>query len=133
MNYASEIINVTRTYSGLKNKECDLRAPEIIKHAYREDVLKIRGTHAWAGLWQFYQMANVVQRVIRGLHPRIHRMTKKGQALHDDSFHTRLNLERSFCPHGYDMDIIQPPLGIMWTKPTAEIGVVFNHFVPIVR
>ena len=131
-NYASEIINITRTFSGLKNKKLDLNNPEVIKKAYREEVLILRQRDAWAGAWQFYQMANVVNRVVRGLHPRIYKVNKKGEASFDDSYHTRTNLERPFAYFGYDERTDHRlPLGIMWTKSNIADG-PFNHFVPIV-
>jgi len=119
-NYASCIIRHTNTYSGLNN--CDLKDEFVILEAYKEDLMKFTQRDAWAGMWQIYQMCNVIQRPIVSVFPEL-----PADSVYFQVF--RLDYFRIITPKTPSQ---RKPAFIMWTK-TGKTATGFSHFVPLVK
>ena len=83
---------------------------------YEADVMKIRESGEWCGIWQFHQLSNIVGRPIQSVYPE------------GVNANVRKDLHRTVFPKN-KMHHQLRPISIMWT-PTVHRGGV-NHFVPL--
>ena len=87
---------------------------------YKEEVLDICKDGTFMGIWQIFQIANVIKRPICSVHPNI------------GNPNVRKDLHRTvYCiDNTYNA---QSPLHIMWTPMQVNAGQRPCHFVPLLR
>ena len=86
---------------------------------YKREVLDICSDGAFMGIWQIFQVANVIKRPITSVHPRI------GNAnVREDLHHTVYCIDENYNLVG--------PLKIMWTPMQVNRGHP-HPFIPLLR
>lgn len=118
---ASAIIRITNTYKPLHDKPpCDVKDMAVIVAAYREEVRRMANVNEWAGLWQFYQLSNVLRRPVRTVYPNL---SAEMEDLRWDYNRTVYPFESKFRD--------RRAVYIMWSKGDKK-STSFNHFVAVV-
>ena len=85
---------------------------------YKEEVMELRGTYAYSGVWQFHQAASVLDKPIKGVYPEC------------AISYLRKDMNRIFLPPQVKQN--DSSVTIMWTKTQPHLAAC-NHFVPLVR
>ena len=82
---------------------------------YERDLVRIRQPRAWTGMFQIYQLSNVLKRVIRVVYPEVSQMIRE-------------DMNRFIYP--IEMTDIDDTLDIMWTS-SNNVTLNIDHFVPL--
>ena len=85
---------------------------------YKQQVLDICKDGAFMGIWQIFQIANVVKRPIRSVHPNI------GNPNVREDLHRTVYCIDNTCN-------VQTPLHIMWMPMQVNAGQRQCHFVAL--
>lgn len=118
---ASAIIRITNMYKPLHGKPpCDVKDETVMVEAFRDEVMRLTAADEWAGLWQFYQLSNVLRRPVRSVYPHV------PASLED----IRWDYNRTIFP--YDVRFRdRQAVYIQWTKGAVR-DASFSHFVAMV-
>ena len=87
----------------------------VVKEYYRKEIMEVRHSHVYSGLWQLIGMATVLKRPVRCIYPRM-------------DGHARLDFHRMMYPCVPGCDDNQEVV-IMWA-PCSNGGPI-RHFVPL--
>ena len=87
---------------------------------YKEEVLDICKDGAFMGIWQIFQIANVINRPVCSVHPNI-----GNPNVREDLHRTVYCIDDRYNQH--------PALNIMWTPMQVKAGQRPCHFVPLLQ
>ena len=112
-NIAEQYSTYTRHYKATKHKLPDIA---VVKGLFQEEVMALRTSGTYCGVWEFHAAANCIKRKLFGVYPRT-------PALHN----IRNDHHRMFLPHDHNCTEM---VAIMWTR-THQNSFSFDHFVPL--
>ena len=104
-------------YSGAYNYVCtDTWNPTVTEEIYKKELLILRGDKKYCGMWQMYQLANVLHRPVMSVYPQGYLLERYRKDLNRTAYLIRLH-ERD-----------RKPVVIMWT-PVMMNSQDVAHFV----